>query len=125
MAMHAHLRPRPDYRESFWWFVFANGGALAAILAPVHILVQGILGPLGVVSVFDRRYDTMHGVIGNPIVKLYLFVLIAAIAFHWAHRTRFLIMDLGVHGARRFFEVLFYGLAVLISLTAAYILLTT
>ena len=123
MAAHRHARQRPDYRESFWWFVFANGGALAAMLAPVHILVQGILGPLGV-PVFDRRYDSMHSVIGNPLVKLYLFVLIAAIAFHWAHRTRFLIIDLGVHGARRLFEVVFYGLAAVISVVTAYILLT-
>jgi len=44
---------RPALSHLFWWFMFAQGGVLAAILLPVHILFQGILGPLGVVNVAE------------------------------------------------------------------------
>ena len=81
-------RHKPAIAHLFWWFMFAQGGVLAAILLPVHILVQGILGPLGIVPVVDHHYDTWVNVLGNPLVKLYLLVLIAFPFFHCAHRLR-------------------------------------
>ena len=74
MSEEARVR-RPALAHLFWWFMFAQGGIIAAILIPVHVLVQGILGPLGFVPVVDRHYDTWIGILGNPIVKLYLLVL--------------------------------------------------
>src|SRR6185436_7997331 len=74
---------RPALSHLFWWFMFAQGGVIAAVLLPVHILFQGILGPLGVVNVAQPNNT---GLIGNPIVKLYLLVLISVPFFHFAHR---------------------------------------
>ena len=106
--------------------MFAQGGVLAAILLPVHILVQGILGPLGIVPVADRHYDTWANLLGNPLVKLYLLVLIAFPFFHFAHRLRYLLVDLGVPAARGVpAQIVFYGGAVVVTVVTIYILLTT
>lgn len=116
----------PSLPHLFWWFMFAQGGVLAAILIPVHVLVQGILGPLGIVPVVDRHYDTWISVLGNPLVKLYIIVLIAFPFFHFAHRLRYLLVDLGVPAAKGVpAQVAFYGAAVLATAAAIYIVLTT
>ena len=117
---------KPALAHLFWWFMFSQGGLFAAVLLPVHILVQGILGPLGVVPVVDRHYDTWISILGNPIVKLYLLVLISLPFFHFAHRLRYLLVDLGVHAAKSTpAQVLFYGGAVAVTLVTVWVLLTT
>lgn len=106
--------------------MFAQGGVIAAVLIPVHILVQGVLGPLGVVPVVDRHYDTWIAILANPIVKLYLLVLIAFPFFHFAHRLRYLLVDLGVPAAKGVpAQLAFYGAAVVVTLVTIWILLTT
>ena len=127
MSEHvARVEHKPALSHLFWWFMFAQGGVLAAILIPVHIMVQGILGPLGIVPVVDRHYDTWISILGNPIVKLYLLVLISLPFFHFAHRLRYLLVDLGVPAAKTVVaQVVFYGGAVLVTLLAIYVLLTT
>ena len=117
---------KPALAHLFWWFMFAQGGVIAATLIPVHILVQGILGPLGIVPVVDRHYDTWISILGNPIVKLYLLVLIAVPFFHFAHRLRYLLVDLGVSGAKSVSaQVIFYGAAVAVTLVTIWVLLIT
>jgi fumarate reductase subunit D len=117
---------RPALAHLFWWFMFSQGGLFAAVLLPVHILVQGILGPLGIVRVVDRHYDTWISILGNPIVKLYLLALISLPFFHFAHRLRYLLVDLGVPAAKTLpAQVIFYGGAILVTLAAIWILLTT
>ena len=110
----------------FYWFAFAQGGVIAAILIPVHVLVQGILGPLGIVPVADRHYDTWVRLLGNPIVKLYLLVLIAVPFFHFAHRLRYLLVDVGVPAAKGVpAQAVFYGGAVVVTLVTIWVLVTT
>jgi len=117
---------KPAVAHLIWWFLFAQGGVIAAIFIPIQILIQGILGPLGIVPVVDRHYDTWHNVIGNPIVKLYLLVLIAFPFFHFAHRLRYLLVDLGFPAARSLpAQVIFYGGAIVVTLVTIWVLLTT
>jgi fumarate reductase subunit D len=117
---------KPALAHLFWWFMFAQGGVLAALLIPVHVLVQGILGPLNIVPVVDRHYDTWISILGNPIVKLYLLVLISLPFFHFAHRLRYLLVDLGVPAAKsRPAQVVFYGGAIAVTLLTIWVLLTT
>ncbi len=124
--MSTEVRRRPAYMHLVWWFLFAQGGVIAAVLIPVHVLIQGILGPLGVVPVVDRHYDTWVSVLGNPIVKLYLLVLIAVPFFHFAHRLRYLLVDFGVHAAKSVpAQAVFYGGAVVVTLITIWVLLTT
>jgi fumarate reductase subunit D len=117
---------KPALTHLLFWFLFSQGGVIAAILIPAHILVQGILGPLGIVPVVDRHYDTWISILGNPLVKLYLVVLIAIPFYHFAHRLRYLIVDLGVPAAKSVpAQVLFYGGAVAVTLFTIWVLLTT
>src|SRR5437879_11991160 len=88
----AEAHSRPALAHLFWWFMCAQGGVIAAILLPVHILFQGILGPLDIVKVAEPSDLSL---LGNPIVKLYLLVLIAIPFFHFAHRLRYLLVDFG------------------------------
>jgi fumarate reductase subunit D len=123
--MSQRVQHKPALAHLFWWFMFAQGGVLAAILIPVHILVQGILGPLGIVRVVDRHYDTWINILGNPIVKLYLLVLISLPFFHFAHRLRYLLVDLGVPAAKSVVaQAVFYGGAILVTALTIYLLLT-
>ena len=106
--------------------MFAQGGGVAALFIPVHVLVQGILGPLNIVPVVDRHYDTWISILGNPIVKLYLLTLIAVPFFHFAHRLRYLLVDFGVHAAKTVpAQVIFYGGAVAVTVLTIWVLLTT
>jgi fumarate reductase subunit D len=124
--MSEQVEHKPALAHLFWWFMFSQGGVVAALLIPVHILVQGILGPLRIVPVVDRHYDTWISILGNPIVKLYLLVLISLPFFHFAHRLRYLLVDLGVPAAKTVVaQVIFYGGAVVVTLLAIYVLLTT
>ncbi len=121
--MSERASSRPALAHLFWWFMFAQGGVIAAILLPVHILFQGILGPLGIVKVAEPSDLSL---LGNPIVKLYLLVLIAIPFFHFAHRLRYLLVDFGVHAAKSIpAQVIFYGGAVAVMLATIYVLLTT
>jgi succinate dehydrogenase subunit D len=126
MSHHAAHAQKPAFAHLVWWFLFGGGGVVSAILLPVHILVQGILGPLGIVLVADRHYDTWVRLLGNPIVKLYLLVLIALPFFHFAHRLRYFLVDLGVPAARSLpAQVIFYGGAVVVTAVTVWVLLTT
>jgi fumarate reductase subunit D len=117
---------KPAKMHLFWWFMFSQGGVIAAQFLPVHILVQGILGPLNIVPVVDRHYDTWIRILGNPIVKLYLLVLIAVPFFHFAHRLRYLLVDFDVPAAKTVpAQVIFYGGAVVVTLITIWVLLTT
>ena len=119
-------RTRPALDHLFYWFMFANGGVITALLLPVHVLVQGILGPLGIVRSVDQHYDTWINILGNPLVKLYLLVLIFFAFFHFAHRIRYFLTDLGFQAAKTVpAQVVFYGGAVVVTLITIWILLTT
>ena len=117
--------PRPAYSHAFWWAMFSQGGMIAAILVPVTILLSGILGPLGVVPYLDGNYRWFSAFVANPLGKLYLFVLISLPTVHTAHRFHFWVHHVGIRGGRRVIPYLSYATAVLITLAAAIVLITT
>jgi fumarate reductase subunit D len=113
-----------DVSHAIWWGLFAVGGMTAAILVPVHILIQGVLGPLGIVPSVSNRYETFSAALANPLVRLYFLVLISLPLFHAAHRLRSLIVDLGITGGQQVVATLLYAGAILGTLVAAYVLVT-
>lgn len=117
-----HTHEGPDRVEPFWWSLFGAGGVVAALLVPAHVLTQNVLGALGV-PVATARYGRARALSANPLVRLYLLALTALPLFHWAHRFRYYLMDLGVMGARRPIAVLCYGSAIAGTLGAARTLL--
>lgn len=96
--------------EPFWWFLFAGGGTVAALLVTVHILINLLVG-VGILGTDTLSYDRLSGLVANPIVKLYLLALFALPFFHAAHRLRGTIRDLGLH-ADRVVGFLCYGAAI-------------
>jgi fumarate reductase subunit D len=105
--------------EPFWWLLFAAGGMVAALLVPVHLLVHGLAVPLGWTSISHAR---MLALAGHPLVKLYLFAMIALPLYHWAHRFRFILEDLGLRGLRTPIAILCYGTAVLGTVATLWVL---
>ena len=126
MSDQVAVRKRPALDHLVFWFLFSQGGVISALFLPVHVVVQGILGPLDIVPVVDQHYDTWVRVLGNPLVKLYILVLVMFSFFHFAHRLRYLLVDFGVHAARSVpAQAVFYGGAVVVTLVTIWILLTT
>jgi len=106
--------------EPLWWSLFSAGGVVAAFLVPVHLFLFGLAIPLGWVSVSHAR---LLALVGQPVVKLYLFVLIALPLYHWAHRFRFVLEDLGLHGLRMPLAVLCYGSAIVGTVATLWVLI--
>ncbi len=117
------MRYKIDTIEPLWWGLFMAGAGVAGLFLPIHILINGLLVPLGIVPQQEvgNRLATL---IQNPIVRLYLLVLISLPLFHWAHRFRYFVFDLGLHGARMPLAVLCYGAAIVGTLFAIYTLIT-
>jgi len=108
--------------EPFWWLLFGAGGTIAAFLAPLHILLTGIAAPAGWVGeAFE--YNRVLALVSHPVTRLYLFVLISLPLFHWAHRFRFTLIDLGLKGGRRAVATACYGGAILGTILTAVVLL--
>ena len=107
--------------EPIWWSLFSAGGVVAALLIPVHIILLGIAGPLGWLG-DALNYGRMADLVAHPIVRLYCFVLISLPLFHWAHRFRFTLVDLGLHSINMLLAVVCYGAAIAGTLFAAQLL---
>lgn len=105
--------------EPFWWSLFAVGGVVAAFLVPVHLFLHGLAIPLGWVSVSHAR---MLALVQQPLIKVYLFVLIALPLYHWANRFRFILEDLGLHRFRAPIAVLCFGTAIVGTVATLWVL---
>ena len=116
------MRYRIDTIEPMWWGLFMAGAGVAGLFLPIHILVNGLLIPLGVLP-RETMGNWLATLVMNPIVKLYLLVLVSLPLFHWAHRFRYFLFDLGLHGARMPIAVLCYGAAIVGTLVAIWTLI--
>jgi fumarate reductase subunit D len=116
-------RPGPNRLQGLLWAGFGNAAMLTALIVPAHLLVQGVLGPLGLVPAFDRRYSTFASALSDPLVKLYLLVVIAASFYVFGHRVRYVVHELGVHG-KLVVGLVTYGLAAAGTAVAGYLLFT-
>jgi fumarate reductase subunit D len=105
------------------WTLFSAGGTIAAFFYPVHLTLSGLAIPLGWVRA--PSYETLRTLVEHPVVRLYLFVIIALPLFHWAHRFRYTLYDgLQLYHLRAFIAVLCYGAATVGTAVAAYTLWT-
>lgn len=107
----------------YLWLLFSAGGTLAALLFPVHLWLTGLAWPLGWVERPD--YESLRGLIGHPVGRIYLFALISLPLFHWAHRFRYTLYDgLQLYHLTNFIAALCYGAALAGTLVAGYTLWT-
>ena len=104
--------------EPFWWALFGAGGMVAALLMPITIACTSFFLALGWV-----QPSHLWQLSGHPLARCYLFVLIAFPLFHWAHRFRFTLVDLGLKAGRGPIAVICYGTATLGTVLAALMLL--
>jgi len=63
--------------EPIWWSLFSAGGVVAAFFLPIS---------------GSSLYDLLH----HWLTRIYLFLVISLPLFHWAHRFRFAVADLGL-----------------------------
>ena len=103
--------------EPVWWSLFSAGGVVAAFLMPVTILLTAILIPAGWMSA-----EQLSELLEHPLSRLYLFVLISLPMFHWAHRFRFVMVDLGFKSVAGVLPIICYATAILVSVVAVFIL---
>lgn len=99
------------------WLLFSAGGVVSAFLYPVTIFLTAVAVPAGWLS-----EESLFDLVRNPLIRLYLFVLISLPLFHWAHRFRYVLVDLGFRWLGRQ-EVLFYGTALVGTALAGWLLL--
>ncbi len=101
-----------DRTAPLFWLLFSGGGTASALLLPVMLVITGVAVPAGWMS-----EQELLALIRNPLVRLILFGLVFAFLFHWAHRFRYALVDLGFGrlGSQRW---LFYGAALAGTLVA-------
>ena len=108
--------------EPIWWSLFSAGGVVAAFLVPVLILITGIAWPLGLLPGDALQFAKMQALLSHPLTRVFCFVLISLPLFHWAHRFRFTLVDLGLKSMHTLIAVLCYGAAIAGTIAAAVIL---
>jgi succinate dehydrogenase subunit D len=110
--------------EPLFWSLFSAGGAVAAFFGPVMIALIGFGGPLGLLPA-DRglAFDRLRVLVSPPIARVVLFVIIVAPMFHWAHRFRFVLADVGLRRLKKPIAVVCYGVAILVTIATALVLL--
>ena len=104
--------PANKTSEPFWWLLFGAGGMVAALLAPIQIVLTGISAPAGWLG-GSFEHSRLLALVSQPLSRLYLLVLISFPLFHWAHRFRFTLVELGLKRGRRVVATACYGSAVL------------
>jgi fumarate reductase subunit D len=93
--------------EPLWWGPFSAGMMVGALCVPALILLTGLILPA-----WRPNPASVQRLFDFPLTRLFLVVVISLSLFHFAHRFRYVIFDLGVHGGKTLIAVLFYGLAI-------------
>jgi fumarate reductase subunit D len=107
--------------EPSLWLLFSAGGVLSAMLMPILLLLFGIAFPFGWVAA--PSHAQMVAVLSNWLTRVMLFALFMLSLFHWAHRFRHTLYDgLQIKHLNEVIAALTYGVAVVGSVVAAYIL---
>lgn len=99
------MSPGPDKTAPLFWLLFAGGGTASAMVLPALAFVTGVSVPAGWVS-----EDDLISLMRNPLTRLILVGLVFLFLFHWAHRFRYALVDLGFERVGRQAWV-FYGTA--------------
>jgi fumarate reductase subunit D len=108
--------------EPIVWLLFGAGGMLSALLAPVLVLVTGLMGPLGLLPKDTLSYPRVLAFAQHPLGKLLLLAVISLFLFHGCHRFVTTLHDFGLRGGHGVMR-LFMGASVLATVLAAMLLL--
>ena len=105
--------------EPIFWALFGAGGVVSALVAPILILVTGILVPLGIGMPADALdYARVNAFAHHWLGKLIVLAVIPLFLFHAAHRIYHGLHDVGVHAGTAGMVVLYGGALVASFVTA-------
>jgi len=93
--------------EPLWWGPFSAGMMIGALFVPAIIVLTFLL-PL----IRPDKAENFRLLVDHPLTRIFLFVVISTSLFHWAHRFRYILFDLGVHGGKTVIAWLCYGSAI-------------
>ncbi len=109
--------------EPIFWSLFSAGGMIAALVLPILMLITGFVIPQGFAPLDTLSYERVHAAVsGSIVVKLVLFGVIALPFFHWAHRFKFTLVDVGLRKISLLLGVLCYGSAIAATVFTAVVL---
>lgn len=97
--------------EPIWWMLFSAGGMVSALLFPVLIVVTGFILPFYRVEEDPLFLESLVTFLSHPVMKVVMFGVIGLPLFHWAHRFRYALIDMGLQKARTPISILCYGSA--------------
>ena len=98
--------------EPIWWSLFSAGGMISAMIFPALIIISGILVPLGLINGNPLNFERIHSAVSHPLIKLILFIIISLPLFHWAHRFKFTLVDIGLKPVSLLVSIFCYGGAI-------------
>jgi fumarate reductase subunit D len=107
-----------------FWVLFGAGGLLAALVGPMLVFITGIAVPLGYLLPHDlMSYPRMLAFTRHWAGKGFMLAVIALFAWHAAHRIFHSLRDVGIR-AGALARLVCYGVALVVTLLAAWSLLT-
>lgn len=77
------------------WAIFTGGAFIAALVLPAHIIMTNIASPIGISNV-SLGYDAIVVRLSNPLIRLYLFVVLGGTIWFCMHRIRFILYGIGL-----------------------------
>ncbi len=107
-----------------FWALFAAGGTLSALLAPVLIFLIGFAVPLELIEPEALGFARLSSALATLPMALTMLVIIVLFLWHAAHRLRVTAHDLGWF-PDSVAVVLFYGLAAGGSAASGWLLVRT
>ena len=108
--------------KPIFWALFAAGGTLSALLAPVLIFLTSFAVPLGLIDPEALGFDRVSSALATLPIALTMLAIIVLFLWHAAHRLRVTAHDLGWF-PDSVAMVLFYGLATFGSAASAWLLI--
>src|SRR5262245_32459149 len=105
--------------EPLWWGPFSAGMMIGALFVPGLILITGFVWP----ELRSHDASAAQRLLLHPLTRIFLFLVISLSLFHWAHRFRYILFDLGLKGGRSAVAALCYGSAIVGTVLCALIAL--
>ncbi len=85
---------------------------MAAFVVPILVLITGVGVGFGWISSEVISYERTARWLQNPMARLALFAFISLSLFHWAHRFRYVVVDMGLRPLKGPVALICYGAAV-------------